>query len=135
LNEIGGGTAPRHRRKEAKAMSAPAPAKKNDRAVPSTGPEATGTSMRAGVGDEIVVRGTTAGVIARDGEIVGLHHPDGSPPYDVRWAENGRRTLYFPGPDAYVRHLTSAPHPAGLSADASSAPDELVTGGSHVPAR
>ncbi|MCX5095953.1 DUF1918 domain-containing protein [Streptomyces sp. NBC_00365] len=116
-------------------MSAPAPAKKNDRAVPSTGPEATGTSMRAHVGDEIVVRGTTAGGIARDGEIVGLHHPDGSPPYDVRWAENGRATLYFPGPDAYIRHPTSVPHPAGPSADTSSAPDELVTGGSHVPAR
>ncbi|WP_327138399.1 DUF1918 domain-containing protein (plasmid) [Streptomyces sp. NBC_01340] len=116
-------------------MSAPAPAKKNDRAVPSTGTEATGTSMHGRVGDEIVVRATTAGVIARDGEIVGLHHPDGSPPYDVRWTENGRWTLYFPGPDAYIRDLTSAPHPAGPAADASSAPGELVTGGSHVPAR
>ncbi|MEU5439896.1 DUF1918 domain-containing protein [Streptomyces griseofuscus] len=96
-------------------MSAPAPLKKNDQAVPATGPEAIGASMRARVGDEIVVRGTTAGVIARDGEIVGLHHPDGSPPYDVRWADSGRVTLYFPGPDAYIRHL--------------------VTGDCHVPAR
>ncbi|MFJ7904694.1 DUF1918 domain-containing protein [Streptomyces sp. NPDC096198] len=88
-------------------MSAPAPAK-NAKAGP-------GTSMRARVGDEIVVRGTAAGVVARDGEIVGLHHEDGSPPYDVRWAEDGRLTLYFPGPDAYVRHL--------------------VTGGGHVGAR
>ncbi|ARP73863.1 DUF1918 domain-containing protein [Streptomyces pluripotens] len=61
--------------------------------------------MHAHVGDEIVVRGTTAGVVSRDGEIIGLHHSDGSPPYDVRWAEDGRVTLYFPGPDAYVRHL------------------------------
>ncbi|MFJ1654584.1 DUF1918 domain-containing protein [Streptomyces sp. NPDC088337] len=96
-------------------MSAPAPAKNNDRAVPSTGSEAGGAWMRARVGDEIVIRGTAAGVIARDGEIVGLHHPDGSPPYDVRWADSGRVTLYFPGPDAYIRHL--------------------VTGGGHVPAR
>lgn len=87
-------------------MTAPAPAGKAD---PAPRPEMTGTSMRARVGDEIVVRGTSAGVVARDGEVVGLHHPDGSPPYDVRWAENGRVTLYFPGPDAYVRHLTSAP--------------------------
>ncbi|MEV8561372.1 DUF1918 domain-containing protein [Streptomyces sp. NPDC051917] len=87
-------------------MSFPAPAK-NAQAVAQAGPEATGTSMRARVGDEIVIRGTTAGVVARDGEIVGLHHQDGSPPYDVRWAEDGRVTLYFPGPDAYVRHLVS----------------------------
>ncbi|WP_406164704.1 DUF1918 domain-containing protein [Streptomyces sp. NBC_00996] len=103
--------------------------------MPSTGPEATGTSMRAQVGDEIVVRGTTAGIVARDGEVVGLHHPDGSPPYDVRWAEDGRVTLYFPGPDACIRHLAPAPHPASASAHASSAPDELVTGGGHVAAR
>jgi hypothetical protein len=135
LDEIDGGTAPHHRRKEARAMSAPAPPKKNDLAMPSPGPEATGTSTRARVGDEIVVRRSTAGVIVRDAGIVGLHHPDGRAPRDVRWAENGRRTLYFPGPDAYLRHLTSAPHPAVPSADAASAPDELLTGGSHVPAR
>ncbi|OIJ95306.1 DUF1918 domain-containing protein [Streptomyces monashensis] len=87
-------------------MSAPAPAK-NAQAVAQAGPEATSTSMRARAGDEIVVRGVTAGVVARDGQIVGLHHQDGSPPYDVRWAEDGRVTLYFPGPDAYVRHLVS----------------------------
>ncbi|GGW42184.1 hypothetical protein GCM10010503_18170 [Streptomyces lucensis JCM 4490] len=87
-------------------MTAPATASRADRTARTEG---TGASMRARVGDEIVVRGTTAGVVARDGEVVGLHHPDGSPPYDVRWAENGRVTLYFPGPDAHVRHLTHAP--------------------------
>ncbi|MFE0512718.1 DUF1918 domain-containing protein [Streptomyces sp. NPDC058964] len=93
-------------------MSAPAPTGKNDPSVPSSGPEATGASMRARVGDEIVVRGTAAGVVARDGEIVALHHPDGSPPYDVRWAEDGRVTLYFPGPDSYIRHLSGVRHVA-----------------------
>src|SRR4051794_1083696 len=97
-------------------MSAPAPTSKNERAVPSTGPEATSTSMRAHVGDEIVVRGAGAGVVARDGEVVGLRRADGSPPYDVRRAEDGRVTLYFPGPDACIRHLTPAPHPARTSA-------------------
>lgn len=115
-------------------MSAPAPTRK-ERAVPSTGPEATGASMRARVGDEIVVRGTTAEVVARDGEVVGLCHPDGSPPYDVRWAEDGRVTLYFPGPDAFIRHLTPSPHPARASAHTSPASDEPVAGGGHVPAR
>ncbi|MET9450509.1 DUF1918 domain-containing protein [Streptomyces cinerochromogenes] len=91
-------------------MSVPAPPKKNDQAVPTAGPEAAGTSARA---REIVVRETTAGVVARDGLTVGLHHPDGSPPHDVRRADSGRVT--FPGPDACIRHL--------------------VTGGDHVPAR
>ncbi|MFB0614824.1 DUF1918 domain-containing protein [Streptomyces sp. AGS-58] len=96
-------------------MSASGPWGKNDQAVPTAGPEATGASACARVGDEIVVRGSTAGVVAREGEIVSLHHPDGGPPYDVRWADSGRVTLYFPGPDSHIRHL--------------------VTGGDHVPAR
>ncbi|MFJ3235278.1 DUF1918 domain-containing protein [Streptomyces sp. NPDC086787] len=96
-------------------MSVPERLRKSDRAMATTGPDATGTSARARVGDEIVVRGATTGAIARDGEIVGLHHPDGGPPYDVRWADSGRVTLYFPGPDACIRHL--------------------VTGGDHDPAR
>lgn len=96
---------PRHSREEARAMPAPAPLKKNEQAVPTTGMEATGASMRARVGDEIVVRGTAAGVVAHDGEIVGLQHADGSPPYGVRWADSGRVPLYLPGPDACIRHL------------------------------
>jgi hypothetical protein len=118
-------------------MSAPPPTRKKEQAVPSTGPEATGASMRARVGDEIVLRGTTAGVVARDtrdSEVVGLSHPDGSPPYDMRWAENRQVTLYLPGPDA-IAHLTLTPHPARSSAHTSSASDELVTGGGHVPTR
>ncbi|MFL4903788.1 DUF1918 domain-containing protein [Streptomyces sp. MMS24-I2-30] len=67
--------------------------------------------MHARIGDEIVVRGTTAGVVAREGEVVGLHHPDGSPPYDVRWTDDGRVTLYFPGPDAHIQHLAASPQP------------------------
>ncbi|MFC9459110.1 DUF1918 domain-containing protein [Streptomyces sp. NPDC058430] len=77
--------------------------------------------MYARAGDEIVVRGTTAGVVTRDGEVVGVHHRDGSPPYDVRWAEDGRVTLYFPGPDAYVRHLTGEPVSVDTCADVPSA--------------
>ncbi|MGW2642855.1 DUF1918 domain-containing protein [Streptomyces sp. NPDC001348] len=114
-------------------MTAPAPTEKNDRAAPSTRTEATGASMRARCGDEIVVRGTTAGVVARDGEVVGLHHQDGSPPYDVRWADNGRVTLYFPGPDAFVRHLASATSRARPAAGTPSAA-EPEAGGGHVAA-
>ncbi|GAA3806267.1 DUF1918 domain-containing protein [Streptomyces chiangmaiensis] len=94
-------------------MSAPAPAEKGHRTTDMPPAEATGHGMRAHVGDEIVVRGTAPGVIAREGEVVGVHHPDGSPPYDVRWADTDRVTLYFPGPDAYIKHLAPTPTPDG----------------------
>ncbi|MEV0181842.1 DUF1918 domain-containing protein [Streptomyces sp. NPDC050625] len=94
-----------------------------------------GASMRARMCDEMVVRGTTAGVAAWDGEIVELHHRDGSASYDVRWAEDARVTLYFPGPDASIRHLTPEPHPASASAHASPAPDQPLAGGCRVVAR
>ncbi|ATW47035.1 DNA-binding protein [Streptomyces peucetius subsp. caesius ATCC 27952] len=63
------------------------------------------TQQYARLGDRIVVEGPTVGVVRRDGEVVGLHHDDGSPPYDVRWSETGRITLFFPGPDAHIRRL------------------------------
>lgn len=56
----------------------------------------------------MVVGGPTVGKPGRDGEVVGLHHDDGTPPYDIRWSDTGRVTLYFPGPDAHVRHLGDA---------------------------
>jgi hypothetical protein len=63
----------------------------------------------ASIGDRIVVEGTRSGTVRRDGEVVALHHPDGSPPYDVRWSDTGRVTVCFPGPDARVEHYASAP--------------------------
>jgi hypothetical protein len=61
--------------------------------------------MRAAVGDRIIVQPTRPGAARRDGEVVGLHHEDGSPPYDVRWSDNDRVTEYFPGPDTRVHHF------------------------------
>ncbi|MFI9025198.1 DUF1918 domain-containing protein [Streptomyces sp. NPDC053560] len=58
--------------------------------------------MRAQLGDELVVESLITGHRRRDGEIVGLHHADGSPPYDVRWSDTGQVTLVFPGPDARI---------------------------------
>ncbi|WP_051942913.1 DUF1918 domain-containing protein [Streptacidiphilus rugosus] len=76
--------------------------------------------MRAALGDQIVVDGTRPGVVRRDGEVVGLHHVDGSPPFDVRWSDNGRTSVFFPGPDAHVVHFV---HPQDKG------------GGSHVRQR
>jgi nitroimidazol reductase NimA-like FMN-containing flavoprotein (pyridoxamine 5'-phosphate oxidase superfamily) len=65
--------------------------------------------MRAHLGDRLVVEVT--GGTRRDGEIVGLHHEDGTPPYDVRWSDTGKVTLVFPGPDAHIRHPEPEPEP------------------------
>ncbi len=64
--------------------------------------------MQAHLGDQLVIESTTSGATRRDGEIVGLHHEDGTPPYDVRWSDTNEVTLVFPGPDAHVNHLESA---------------------------
>ncbi|MGW4173793.1 pyridoxamine 5'-phosphate oxidase family protein [Streptomyces chartreusis] len=59
--------------------------------------------MRAHLGDQLVIESPATGVTRRDGEIVGLHHADGTPPYDVRWSDTDEVTLVFPGPDAHIR--------------------------------
>lgn len=66
--------------------------------------------MHASVGDQIIVESQTTGAPRRDGEIVGVHHADGTPPYDVRWSDSEHETLLFPGPDARVRHLEHRAH-------------------------
>ncbi|MGW2089165.1 pyridoxamine 5'-phosphate oxidase family protein [Streptomyces sp. NPDC001880] len=61
--------------------------------------------MRAHLGDRLVIESPATGAARRDGEIVGLHHADGTPPYDVRWSDTDEVTLVFPGPDAHIHHL------------------------------
>lgn len=58
--------------------------------------------MRAQVGDWIVVESTHLDQPRREGKVVELRHPDGSPPYMVQWQHSGETTLAFPGPDARV---------------------------------
>ena len=60
--------------------------------------------MKASVGDRIVVASTVVDQPLRDGEVVEVRHPDGSPPYVVQWSDTGERTLVFPGPDARIEH-------------------------------
>jgi len=69
--------------------------------------------MKAALGDRIVVVPPHVGGAARDGVVVELRHPDGSPPYVVEWSDDHRRCLYFPGPDGHVEHPVAA---AGLPA-------------------
>jgi hypothetical protein len=48
---------------------------------------------------------------ARRGLIVGVLHPDGTPPYQVRWLDDEHESVLFPPPDSHVRH-PSAPAPS-----------------------
>ena len=48
--------------------------------------------MRARVGDKLVVEGDPA----RTALIIALPHADGSPPYVVRWQNDGQISMVFP---------------------------------------
>jgi Domain of unknown function (DUF1918) len=58
--------------------------------------------MQAQVGDRLVVASRHLDEHLRSGEIVEVHGANGSPPYVVKWADEQRTALIFPGPDAHV---------------------------------
>ena len=60
--------------------------------------------MKAHVGDRINIVRPNLHEPVRDGEIVEVPHADGSPPYRVRWSDDDRSTLIFPGPDSLIIH-------------------------------
>lgn len=61
--------------------------------------------MQASVGDRIMIKGHALGEHGRDGEVLETHGAVGGPPYLVRWSDSDAVTLFFPGPDASVRHV------------------------------
>lgn len=78
----------------------------------TAGLEHTGEArMIAQVGDRIVIKGTHVGDNARIGVVTAPRHADGTPPYEVRWLDDGHVGLIFPGPETHVEH--KADHPAG----------------------
>ncbi len=58
--------------------------------------------MKAKISDRLILEPTHPGSPRRVGVITGLHHEDGSPPYTVRWLDDGHETLVFPGPEGRV---------------------------------
>jgi hypothetical protein len=60
-------------------------------------------AVKATVGDWLVIEGRTLDAGRRQGQVVGLVHDDGSPPYRVRWVEDDHESLVFPGPEARIR--------------------------------
>ncbi|GAA5045557.1 pyridoxamine 5'-phosphate oxidase family protein [Streptomyces similanensis] len=94
--------------------------------------------MHAQLGDRLVIESPVTGVTRRDGEIVGLHHDDGTPPYDVRWSDTGETTLVFPGPDAHVHPADHGREPlpgAPAAPDRASAPATGAGPGAGAGAR
>lgn len=59
-------------------------------------------TVQANVGDSLVIDGAGG---HRECRIIGLQHPDGSPPYVVRWLSDGHLALFFPEP--YTRLVRS----------------------------
>lgn len=67
--------------------------------------------MKAEVGDWLVIEGRRLDARRRRGEVVGLVHEDGSPPFRVRWVEDGHETLVVPGPEAHIESHPVPPAP------------------------
>ena len=58
--------------------------------------------MKAQIGDRLILEGVHVGDPRRVGVVLKVPHSDGSPPYTVRWLDNGRESLVFPGSEARV---------------------------------
>ena len=61
--------------------------------------------LRAGPGDRLVIRRHHLGEHDRDGEILDVLGEGGTPPYKVRWSDDGHVSTLFPGSDATVEHF------------------------------
>jgi hypothetical protein len=59
-------------------------------------------AMKAKVGDRLVIDGTNVGDRRRIGVVTAVTHPDGTPPYEVRWLDDNHESVVFPGPTARV---------------------------------
>ncbi len=57
--------------------------------------------MLAAVGDRVFLASVRPGH-EHMGRVVALRHPDGSPPYVVRWDDSGTETVHFPREDCRI---------------------------------
>ena len=57
--------------------------------------------MKAKVGDRLVAESNKVDSPPKEGEILEVRGPDGTPPYVVRWSD-GHEGLLYPGSDAHV---------------------------------
>ena len=69
-------------------------------------PQPQSERYKARVGDRLVIQGHHEGEPQRDAEILEVRGPGGGPPYRVRWQDDGHESIYYPGSDAFVQHLS-----------------------------
>lgn len=67
--------------------------------------------MKAVPGDRLIIKGHYVGEPDHDAEVLAVDAPDGTPPWRVRWSDDGREGLFFPGPDAVVEHFEHPTRP------------------------
>ncbi|MEE1814731.1 DUF1918 domain-containing protein [Streptomyces sp. SP18ES09] len=60
--------------------------------------------MQASVGDKLLVHGRTVGHHDRTAEVLQVLGENGTPPYRVKFDDDGHEALMSPGPDTVVRH-------------------------------
>ncbi|MER7788795.1 DUF1918 domain-containing protein [Streptomyces sp. NPDC000941] len=65
--------------------------------------------MEATVGDKLLVHGRVVGIHDRTAEIIEVLGDDGTPPFRVRFEDDGHECVVSPGPDSVVRHLHTEP--------------------------
>jgi hypothetical protein len=63
--------------------------------------------MKAQVGDTLVIGGHHVGEHGRKAEILEVRGTGGTPPFLVRWTDDGHQALVFPGSDATIEHRTA----------------------------
>ncbi|MFE0646362.1 DUF1918 domain-containing protein [Streptomyces sp. NPDC058877] len=64
--------------------------------------------MQASVGDKLLVHGRTVGHHDRTAEVLQVLGENGTPPYRVKFEDDGHEALMSPGPDTVVRHRPGA---------------------------
>ena len=62
-------------------------------------------SFNASPGDRLVVKAHHQGEAEHDAEVLEVLGEDGSPPYLVRWEEDGHESRLYPGEDVHIRHF------------------------------
>ena len=65
--------------------------------------------MHAKKGDWLVVESSVVDRHSRRGIVLRVEGPEGTPPFLVRWEDNGHEGLVFPGPDAHIAAAASYP--------------------------
>jgi hypothetical protein len=65
--------------------------------------------MKAEVGDRLIMESVHVSGPRRVGVILELRHRDGTPPYVVRWLDDGHEGLVFPGPESRIEPPSVTP--------------------------